>query len=189
MAGRNHLPPNALNLRQLPLARAPSHSTLIDDPRLLRRVAAPAPPPQAHPAVIEEHIAVQHREIQNLFLDNQRLAATHVALKQELVAAQQEIRHLSGAATTVKADRDAQVREFYERSLKFEAEASAIDGLNAELSQVRADVQKLSVDRKELAAKLQTIDEEIVSSRSELRLFPAIKEEIETMHREIQRGR
>lgn len=161
MAGRNHIPAHALT-------------------RHLHR---------PHPTLVDEQVALQHREIQTLLLDNQRLAATHVALKQELFAAQQELRHLSSTAATVKAESDAQVREVYDKSLKLEAELRLIDGLNSELAQVRDDVKKLSSDKKELESKLEALESDVVRTRSELLQFPEIKAEIEAMHHEIQRGR
>ncbi|OVA02792.1 hypothetical protein BVC80_9093g148 [Macleaya cordata] len=146
-------------------------------------------PHNLHPALIEERIDAQHHEIQSLLLDNQRLAATHVALKQELNAAQQELRHMSAAAANVKADRDAQVREVYERSLKLEAEVRSIDALNTELAQVRSDVQKLSASKLELTSKLQAINGDLKRVQEDLHQAPAIKAEIETMHHELKRGR
>ncbi|XAR60775.1 hypothetical protein NMG60_11034272 [Bertholletia excelsa] len=194
MAGRNRLPPNALEIREVPLVRAvlPGHPALIDDPRVLHRVPIPPPSgaaPRPHPAVFEERIVFQQREIQSLLVDNQQLAATHVALKQELVAAQQELRRLSATGTEIKAERDAQVREVHERSMKMEAEVRAIDALNSELVQVSADIQKMSAARQELTAKLKAIDNDLGRARGELQQLPAIKAEIEAMHQEIQRGR
>ncbi|KAL6967745.1 hypothetical protein U1Q18_033555 [Sarracenia purpurea var. burkii] len=193
MAGRNYQSSNALKLRDKPLGRAPltGRHALIEDPRILHR--DPVPPPSGasrpHPSLVEERIAAHHREVQSLLLDNQRLAATHIALKQELAAAQQELRHLSAAAADIKAERDAQVREVYERSLTMEAEVRSIDALNAELAEVRADAQKLTAARQDLTAKLKQIDGDVLRIRSELQILPAIKSEIETMHQEIQRGR
>ncbi|KAL6979053.1 hypothetical protein U1Q18_020719 [Sarracenia purpurea var. burkii] len=192
MAGRNYLHPDDLKLREVPLERAylPVHHALIDDPRIIHRL--PIHPPSAtrpHPALIEERIAAHHRQIQSLLIDNQRLAATHMALKQEVALAHEELRHLSAAAANVKADTDARVREVHERSLKMEDEVRSIDAFSAELGQVRGDIQKLTVARQELTAKLKAVDDDLVRARSELQQFPAIKADIETMHQEIQRGR
>lgn len=196
MAGRNHLPPpNALNNREVSLTRAPypshrNHPTLIEKDSLRHRAGPILAPAGLHrPDVVEERIIAQHREIQTLLGDNQRLAATHVALKQELAAAQQEISRLSATAASVKAERDAQVREVYERSLKMETEVRSIDALNEELAQVRADVQKLSASREELAVQLQKINTDLAASRSESKEVEAIKDEIENMRQELQKGR
>lgn len=47
------------------------------------------------PGMFEQKISTQHNEIQRLLTENQRLAATHVALRQELAAAQQEVQRLN----------------------------------------------------------------------------------------------
>ncbi|GAV58682.1 hypothetical protein CFOL_v3_10069, partial [Cephalotus follicularis] len=184
MAGRNH------NLRESHSARIQHHQ--VDDPRLhhhhhRRSPNQPSEPPRSH--LLEDRIAIQHREIQSLLLDNQRLSAVHVALKEELVLAEREIRHLSAAAADVKAERDAQVREVYERSLKLDAEVRTIDAMHAELDQVRAHVQKLGEIKQELTARLEAIDGDIAKARKDAQQVPVIKCEIDTFHKEIQKGR
>lgn len=137
---------------------------------------------------MEDRIAAQGREIQALILDNQHLAATHVALKQDVFAVQQEVRHLSATASSVKAEKDAQVREVYERYLKLEADARPIEGLYAELDRVRAEVRERIAEREELSAKLNEIEGEIRRDK-ELQMLSDLKAEIQMMHKEIQRGR
>lgn len=154
----------------------------MEDHRLLRR----APPPVA---VLEERIAVQHREIQALLIDNQRLAATHVALKQELAMADQEGTQLAAAANKIREERELEVKEVFERSLKLEAEARAIDALNAELAQVRADVPRLTESKIELTAQLKAIEAELERAKLEAREVPAIRAEMDAMHQELQKGR
>ncbi|XP_058075114.1 protein FLX-like 1 isoform X2 [Magnolia sinica] len=184
MAGRNHLPSHHQVARDLPYGRAP-HPLLLEDPRF-----HPYPARPHHPSLLEPRVPVHHHHpIQTLLVDNQRLAATHVALKQELSAAQLELRHLSAAASKIKAERDAQVREVYERSLKLEDEVRSTDAAAAELAQVRSDVQKLGSARQELAAQLQTLTGELARARTELQQVPTIKVEIETMQKELLRGR
>jgi len=53
-------------------------------------------------AILEQKIQSQHMEIQSLLTENQRLAATQVALRQELAAAQQEMQRMTSmvAGTT-----------------------------------------------------------------------------------------
>ncbi|XP_042511171.1 protein FLX-like 1 [Macadamia integrifolia] len=189
MAGRNRMLPNH---REVPFPRGGPlpHPSLMEEPLPRHhRVPLSAGAGRPHPAIIEEHLIAQNREIQGLLHDNQRLAATHVALKQDLVVSQQELRHLSATAASVKAGRDAEIRDVYERSLKMEAEVRSIDAFNAELSQVRVDVQKLSAARQDLTAQLQTINSDLARARADLQQAPAIKAEIEYMRREIQRGR
>lgn len=138
---------------------------------------------------LEDRIAIQQSEIQSLLIDNQRLAATHVALKQEFSLAQQELRHLSSTAASVKAERDAEVRDVYEKSLKLDAEVRVIDAMNAELDRVRADVEKLSVIKQELTEELNEINDDVAKARAESEDVATIKAEIDSERQEIQRGR
>ncbi|KAF9596693.1 hypothetical protein IFM89_012892 [Coptis chinensis] len=144
-----------------------------------------------HPAaaLMEQRIIAQHREIQSLLLDNQRLAATHVALKQELSASTHELRHISAAATKLKAERDAQVRDVFERSLKMESEARMVVGVNEELIRVRGDMQKLNAERMELSSDLGAVRADLARLRADVHKLPLVKAEVEDLRRQIEIGR
>lgn len=188
---------HVLELRDQPqpppplLRRAPPHpGALIDEPLLIRR--APALPPQLHPAAaaaLEDRLAAQHRNIQALLLDNQRFAATHVALRQELDASRHELRVAAAAAARARAERDAEVRGVFERSLRVEAEARGVEGMRAELDHVRGDVQRLAAARDEHLDRLQGLKAELARARAEIAQVSALRSEIEAMQREIQKGR
>lgn len=172
MAGRNH-----------PYLRpSRSHPTRIDDPGNGHHQSHGRAPPAA---IIE----AQERDIQTLLHDNQRLATSHVSLKRELAAADEEIRSLSSTAATIKAETNARVQELYEKAFRAEVELRSFGEQAAELAQVKADSQNMTADRKEFSAKLRMIDEELVMVRSELGQLPALEAEIETMQNEIQKGR
>lgn len=175
MAGRNHIP-----------SKLRSDYRHADDLLRLRPHRRLTP---TELCLIEDRIAAQSREIQTLLVDNQRLATSHVALKQDVVAAQQDLRHLAATASSVKAERDAQVREVYERSLKLQAEARPIDVLSAELDRVRAEIKELRSEREQLAEKLKKIEDEIARTHPELQEFSELKTDIEATQREIRKGR
>lgn len=168
MAGRKH---------------APSSFTRLDEARLAHSSSVAAV------RALEDRVDKRHREIQNLIADNQRLAGIHVALKHDLAATQEELRRLSATAAEVKAERDEEVREIYEKSLKVDAEVRAVAAMSAELDRVRADVKELAAAKKGLAAQLQTVDSDLETARAEAQFLPAIKADIEAMLHEIQRGR
>ncbi|XP_054796425.1 protein FLC EXPRESSOR-like [Prosopis cineraria] len=192
MAGRKHRKrKDSSKRREAPLTGdggaslyRSNHS--VDEPLLLRRRQHSPPSPSS---TLQDRVAAQHREIQSLLLDNQRLAATHVALKQELAATQQDISQLSSAAAEVKAQRDIEVGKIFEKSLMMDAEVRAIEAMSSDLAQMRADVQELIEARKDLASQLQEIESDLARVRGESQQVPAINSDIEAMRREIQRGR
>ncbi|CAL5208173.1 unnamed protein product [Lathyrus oleraceus] len=175
MAGRNH--------------HHHLHSSLArrDEPRLSHPSTASARPLPV--TALEDRINARHRELHSLLLENQRLAATHLALKQDLSATQLELRQLSVAAADVKAERDAEVRRIYEKSLKMDAEVRAVSAMKSDLDQVRDDVRELAAERKELTSQLQSIQSELDLARNDSKSLPAIKGDIEALRHEIHRGR
>ncbi|KAH0849108.1 hypothetical protein HID58_091529 [Brassica napus] len=104
-------------------------------------------------ALLEEKIAAQHREIQSILTDNQKLALAHLGVKDQLNLAKRELARLLEAAAAVKSDTEAKVREVYQNSLRMEAEARVVNGIGAELDQVRSDVQRLAEDRQKLTTE------------------------------------
>ncbi|CAM8955470.1 unnamed protein product [Rhodiola kirilowii] len=143
----------------------------------------------SHLARFEDKVASQQKELQTLVIDNQRLGATHVALRQELAHSRKEISQLKTVAARIKAERDAQVRELYERPLKIDAEARAVEAMTEDLSRVRVDVQKLSLRRQELGLELKGIDSELVEARLKLQQLPEVRTAVESLRQEVQRGR
>ncbi|WOL13013.1 protein FLX-like 1 [Canna indica] len=142
-----------------------------------------------HPAIIEERIAAQHQDIQGLLSDNQHLAATHVALKQELDAAQHEIGRMSCAVASIQADKDQQLREVYDKSMKLESELRAIEAMREELVQVRRDIGKLNAVRQELTNQAEALNQDLSRASAEMQQTPAIKAEIEAIKQEVQHVR
>ncbi|XP_047332765.1 protein FLC EXPRESSOR-like [Impatiens glandulifera] len=141
--------------------------------------------------VIDERIAAQQREIQTLLVDNQRIAASHFALRQELSAAQKDYHMLLTVASDVQRERDTQVRELYERSIMMEAELRSMNAHKGELSNVEAEIQKLSSVKQELTEKLEAVHGELsrLRVRSDFKERVEISEEIEAVRREILQGR
>ncbi|WOL04833.1 protein FLX-like 1 [Canna indica] len=190
MAGRGR-PAHILQLQDPApplLGRAPPPVPVhypIDDPLFAARRLP------IHPSTLalEERLGAQHREIEELLHDNEQLAVSHVALKNDLNASQHELHLLAASAAKFKAERDAKVRELYERSLKAEAELRAIEGMREELAQVRSDVQRLKAARDEFVEQLQARKGELARARAENKQADTIAADIEVMRKEIQKGR
>ncbi|CAL4928050.1 unnamed protein product [Urochloa decumbens] len=183
--------------------RGPHVISLADpNPPLLGRApgAAPAAVPAsapassgsaAHPAfaVIEERLLARDEDIQELLIDNQRFAATHVALQQQLIAAQHELRAVSVAATRARAEREREVRALADQAAHIEAEARAVALARGEVEQVHADIQVIAAARAELVSRLQVLREHLARKKAEASKTGSVRAQIETMRREIQKGR
>lgn len=134
-------------------------------------------------------MAAQHEEIQGLLADNQRLAATHVALKQEVAAATHELQRLSHVVGIEQAEGEARINEVYEKSMKMEADFRATEAMRAELTQVLGDIQKINAARQELTGQVHMLTQDTNKATAEVQQVPAIKAEIEYMKQELQQAR
>ncbi|XP_044481073.1 protein FLX-like 1 isoform X2 [Mangifera indica] len=202
MAGRNRGPP--LPMKGAPHVGLPPtvheaalgrglgpmtpHPALLEEMRESQFGMGPrALPP--HPVIIEERLAVQHQDIQSLLADNQRLAATHVALKQELEVAQHELQRMAHFAESLRADKDVQMREVYDKSVHLEVDLRAAEAMRGELHKVQADIKELTAVRQELTGQVQVMSQDLARVTADLQQVPALKAEIENMKQELQRAR
>ncbi|CAI9088885.1 OLC1v1023336C1 [Oldenlandia corymbosa var. corymbosa] len=204
MSGRNRGPP--MPMKGMPHAGMPRpvhepapfprglgplvhHPALLDDMREPHMgIGGPRQLPP-HPAIIEEQLAAQHDDIQGLLIDNQRLAATHVALKQELEVVQFELQRTHKYAGALHAEKDAQLRELHEKSVKMQADLQGADAMRSELMQVHTDVNELRTARQELTSRAQLMTEDLARMTAELQQVPAIRAEIDGLKQELIRVR
>lgn len=177
-----HEPPYGRNLGPVP------HPAFLDEMResQFRMDHRHLPP---HPAIIEERLAAQHQDIQALLADNQRFAATHVALKQELEAAQHELQRTDHIARAMHAEKDMQMRELVDNAVKLEQELHGVEAMRAELMKLHADIKDLTADRQKLTAQVQAMSQEMGRATAELQQIPAVKAEIEGLKQELLRAR
>lgn len=144
------------------------------------------PPPHA---IFEERLAVQQDDIQVLLVDNQRFAATHVALRQELELAQHELQRADKFAHTMHAEKDLQMRELFEKAAKMENELHAVNAMKAELMQVHMDIKELTAVRQDLTAQVQMMTQDLTRVTSDLQQVPAMKAETDGLKSELDRAR
>ncbi|PWZ15730.1 Protein FLX-like 1 [Zea mays] len=144
-------------------------------------------PPQPHVvAALEERLGAEIDEAHALLAQNQRLAATHVALVQEVAAARHELGRTANALTSAHEESDLRLREVYERSLKMEAELRAVHEMRADLAQVRMDIQNLGAERQELMGQVQGLTQDLARSAEDLQKVSALKSEIQEIKHETQ---
>lgn len=178
----SHGPPFGRNLGPM------QHPALLEEMRESQFGMGPRPLPP-YPAIIEEPLAAQHQDIQGLLGDNQRLAATHVALMQELEATQQEHQRTNHFARSVHTEKDMQMRELYEKSVKMETDLRGVEAMGTELMQLHADIKNFTAGRQKLTVQVQAMSQDMGRATAELQQVPAVKAEIEGLKQDLLRAR
>ncbi|CAE5967306.1 unnamed protein product [Arabidopsis arenosa] len=206
MSGRNRGPPppsmkggsyNGLQapIHQQPFVRGlgggpvpPPRPSMIDDSRETQfRVDARGLPPQF--SILEDRLAAQNQDVQGLLADNQRLAATHVALKQELEVAQHELQRMMHYIDSLRAEEEIMMREMYDKSMRSEMELREVDAMRAEIQKVRADIKEFTSGRQELTSQVHVMTQDLARLTADLQQIPTLTAEIENTKQELQRAR
>ncbi|KAF8389851.1 hypothetical protein HHK36_024368 [Tetracentron sinense] len=143
------------------------------------------PPPE----VMEQKLAAQHVEMQRLATENQRLAATHTSLRQELAAAQHELQRLQSKIGAMKAEREQHMRGLMDKMAKMEIDLQATEPIKLELQQARSDAQSLVAARQELMSKVQQLTQDLQRNHSDVQQIPALMSELEGLRQEYQHCR
>ncbi|CAH2053690.1 unnamed protein product [Thlaspi arvense] len=204
MSGRNRGPPPSMKggsygglqapVNQQPFVRGlggpvlPPRPSMIDDSRETQFRVDPRGLPQ-HLSIMEDRIAAQNQDVQGLLGDNQRLAATHVALKQELEVAQHELQRMMHYIDSLRAEEDIMMREMYDKSLRSEMELREVDALRAEIQKVRADIKEFTSSRQDLTSQVHLMTQDLARVTADLQQIPTLTAEIENTKQELQRAR
>lgn len=143
------------------------------------------PPPE----IMEQKLAAQHVEMQKLATENQRLAATHGTLRQELAAAQHELQILHAQIGAVKSEREQQMRNLEEKIAKMEADLKAAEPVKLELQQAHTEAQNLVLARDELLSKIHQMSQDLQRVGVEAQQLPALMSELESLRQEYHHCR
>ncbi|XP_038982678.1 protein FLX-like 2 [Phoenix dactylifera] len=154
------------------------------------------PPPGAfpfdmlpRPEIMEQKLAHQHMEMQRLATENERLAATHSSLRQQLAAAQQDLQRFQTRNGAVNSEQEQQLRVLKDKIAKMEADLKASEPVKVELQQARAEAQSLIAARQELISKVQQLTQDLQRSHADAQQIPALMSELDALRQEYQHCR
>ncbi|KAK3018676.1 hypothetical protein RJ639_003107 [Escallonia herrerae] len=177
MAGRNRMPRDAFDNRRGYIPEGPHARGPL--PREL--------PP--HPALLEEELEMQRRDIRRLLVENQRLGEDRILLERELVGAKEELRRMTMAIADIRAEQEVHSRELIERGLKLEADLRATEPLKNEATKLHAEVQRLNSLRQDLSGKLQTLTKDLEKLKADNQQIPLLRAEADGLQQELMRAR
>ncbi|XP_044478953.1 protein FLX-like 2 [Mangifera indica] len=139
--------------------------------------------------VMEQKIVAQHVEMQKLVTENQRLAATHGTLRQELAAAQHELQILHAQIGAMNSEREQQMRSLTDKIAKMEADLQAAEPAKLELQQAKTDAQNLVVAREELITKVRQLTQDLQRAHADVQQMPALMSELDSLRQEYHHCR
>uniref|UniRef100_A0A0E0J7N5 Protein FLX-like 3 n=1 Tax=Oryza nivara TaxID=4536 RepID=A0A0E0J7N5_ORYNI len=145
--------------------------------------------PRSHTAMLEEEIEIQEAEFRRLMADHRALAEERLALHRELQAGKDEVRHLNTIIADISAKKETYIGELVDKRRKLEAELRANESLRDEIVQLRGEIDKHLVVRKELSARSASIMHELTREQSNKQQIPMLKAEIDALRQELVHAR
>ncbi|KAK4257609.1 hypothetical protein QN277_007173 [Acacia crassicarpa] len=139
--------------------------------------------------MLGDKIAAQEAEIKELVGDNRRLASTHVALREELVNAQQEVHKLRAHIRSIQTESDIQIRVLLDKIAKMERDVIAGENVKKELKLAHLEAQSLVVARQELKSQIERATQELKKVRADVKSLPDLQGELDNLVQEHQRLR
>ncbi|KAK7265332.1 hypothetical protein RJT34_32951 [Clitoria ternatea] len=175
MASRGRVPLEGMRHGAFPgLSSAASHHSLESRP---------------HPQLLEDKIASQEAEIERLVGDNRRLASTHVALRESLVAAAQDVQKLKSHIRSIQTESDIQIRVLLDKIAKGEVDIRASDSLKKDLKQAHIEAQNLATSRQELSTQIHRATQELKKVLGDVKSIPDLQAELDSLVQEHKRLR
>ncbi|XP_077238226.1 protein FLX-like 4 [Tasmannia lanceolata] len=184
MAARGHIP-SAFEGRNVQAPGMMRHGPFPGLGRAVHRPLEHIPPPD----LLENKMVVHATEMERLARENQRLAITHVALRQDLVAAQQEMQRLQAHVGSIQTESDIQIRGLLDKIVKMEANLRAGESVKLDLQQAHAEAKSLVTARQDLTVQIQQTTQEFQKVHGDLEKLPELCSELDGLRQEHQRLR
>ncbi|ESQ31736.1 hypothetical protein EUTSA_v10004852mg [Eutrema salsugineum] len=143
----------------------------------------------SHPEVLENKIAARAAEIERVSSDNRKLAASYVALKEDLTVADREVQGLRAHIRNTETDSEIQIRGTLEKIVKLEGIVNNRENIRRELQLAHIEAHRLAREREELASQVKSALKELKKVCIESEGLEASSQELERLKEEHQRLR
>ncbi|CAO2042694.1 unnamed protein product [Urochloa humidicola] len=136
--------------------------------------------------MLESKLAMQTAEIEKLIKENQRLATSHMVLRQDIVDTEKEMQLIRTHLGEVQSETDLHIRDLLERIRLMEADIQSGDTVKKELHQVHMEAKRLIAERQMLNLEIENANNEIqkLSASVDNKSLPELLAELDGLRKE-----
>ncbi|KAM0893945.1 hypothetical protein ACQ4PT_024835 [Festuca glaucescens] len=142
------------------------------------------PSPATILEILENKLAALTGEAENLIRENQRLASSHVVLRQDIVETEKEMQMIRSHLGDVQVETDMHIRDLVERIRLMEADIQAGDAVKKELHQVHMEAKRLITERQMLTSEIEIVTKEIQKFPVDNSNLPELVAELDGLRKE-----
>uniref|UniRef100_A0A804RGH6 Transglutaminase21 n=2 Tax=Zea mays TaxID=4577 RepID=A0A804RGH6_MAIZE len=136
--------------------------------------------------MLENKLAMQTAEVEKLIMENQRLASSHVVLRQDIVDTEKEMQIIRTHLGEVQTETDLHIRDLLERIRLMEADIHSGDAVKKELHQVHMEAKRLITERQMLTLETEDVNKELqkLSASGDSKSLPELLAELDGLRKE-----
>nr|XP_051217845.1 protein FLX-like 1 isoform X2 [Lolium perenne] len=142
------------------------------------------PSPATILEILENKLAALTGEAEKLIRENQRLASSHVVLRQDIVETEKEMQMIRSHLGDVQVETDMHIRDLVERIRLMEADIQAGDAVKKELQQVHMEAKRLVSERQRFTSEIEILTKEIQNFPVDNSNLPELVAELDGLRKE-----
>lgn len=131
----------------------------------------------------------QAAEMEQVVADNRRLAATHIAMREDLTVVQEEIQKVKAHIRSIQTESDIQMRVLLEKTTKLGADIRVGEHIKRELQEAHMEAHSLATSRQELSFEIQKATQELQRVQTDVLKLPEMLAELNSLRLEHQKLR
>ncbi|KAK4754964.1 hypothetical protein SAY87_008721 [Trapa incisa] len=143
--------------------------------------------PVSHVELLENKFRAQAAEIEQLVLENRRLASTQVFLREELVSTQKDAQRVKAHFKSIQTESDIQIRILHDKIIKFEADIRSGEGIRKDLENAHKEVKGLVAARQDLMVQIQQANQELKMAHADAEKLRYLSAEYDSLMQELHR--
>ncbi|KAG8082376.1 hypothetical protein GUJ93_ZPchr0014g47318 [Zizania palustris] len=134
--------------------------------------------------ILENKLSMQTAEAEKLIRENQRLASSHVVLRQDIIDTEKEMQMIRAHLGNVQTETDMHIRDLVERMRLMEADIQTGDSVKQELHHVHMEAKRLIAERQMLTVEIDKVNKDLHKLSGDNKNLPELLVELDGLHKE-----
>ncbi|KAJ3684445.1 hypothetical protein LUZ61_013609 [Rhynchospora tenuis] len=149
----------------------------------------PSPPPRPHPYVLQEELDILHSDLRKMALDRRAIIEDRAALERDLDAGKEELHRLKLLMAQIRSEKETYIAQLVMKARRLEVDLREMRLLREEVMALPGEIERVTVGRKEMAGKLESLSKDVARARAENEQMSVLTKEIDVVSKEIMHVR
>ncbi|KAJ4771856.1 DNA double-strand break repair protein [Rhynchospora pubera] len=149
----------------------------------------PSPPPHPHPYALQEELDILHSDLHKMALDRRAILEDRAALERDLDAGKEELHRLKLLMAQIGSEKETYIAQLVMKARRLEVDLREMRLLREELMALPGEIERVTVGRKEMAGKLESLTKDVARARAENEQMSVLTKELDGATKELMHVR